>query len=203
MKKHAKASKLELLLTLKIMVDNTIQTAKSGFQAAVERMGEEFKKLQIGRASAALVEGVMVEVYGAQQPLKAVASISIPDPKTISIQPWDKGVLGSVEKAIVAANLGLNPMNNGNSVMITMPPLTEERRGEVAKRVRELSEDAKISIRNVRQDAINAMKKAKDDKQITEDDVFSGEKKLQEAVDESNKQIEETAKSKEQSIMTL
>ncbi|MBT3705093.1 ribosome recycling factor [Candidatus Peregrinibacteria bacterium] len=185
------------------MVDNTIQTAKSGFQAAVERMGEEFKKLQIGRASAALVEGVMVEVYGAQQPLKAVASISIPDPKTISIQPWDKGVLGSVEKAIVAANLGLNPMNNGNSVMITMPPLTEERRGEVAKRVRELSEDAKISIRNVRQDAINAMKKAKDDKQITEDDVFSGEKKLQEAVDESNKQIEETAKSKEQSIMTL
>jgi ribosome recycling factor len=87
--------------------------------------------------------------------------------------------------------------------MITMPPLTEERRGEVAKRVRELSEDAKISIRNARQDAINAMKKAKDDKQITEDDVFSGEKKLQEAVDESNKQIEETAKSKEQSIMTL
>ncbi len=185
------------------MVDNTIQTAKSGFQAAVERMKDEFKKLQVGRASAALVEGIMVEMYGSHQPLKAVANISIPDPKTISIQPWDKSALAAVEKAIVAANLGLNPMNNGNSVMINMPPLTEERRSEVAKRVRELAEDAKISVRTARQDAINAMKRAKDDKQITEDDVFSGEKKLQEAVDESNKQIEEASKSKEQSIMTL
>jgi len=185
------------------MVDNTIQTAKSGFQAAVERMKDEFKKLQVGRASAALVEGVMVDVYGAQQPMKAVASISIPDPKTISIQPWDKNVLASVEKAIVAANLGLNPMNNGNSVLINMPPMTEERRTDVAKKVRELSEAAKISVRNVRQDAINAMKKAKDDKQITEDDVFSGEKKLQDSVDEANKQIEESAKTKEQDIMTV
>lgn len=185
------------------MVENTIQTAKNSFQAAVERMKEAFKKLQVGRASAALVDGVMVEMYGAHQPLKAVANISIPDPKTISIQPWDKSALGAIEKGILAANLGLNPMNNGVSVLINMPPLTEERRVEVAKRVRELAEEAKISVRNARQDAVNAMKRAKDEKQITEDDFFGGEKKLQEAVDESNKQIEEAAKEKEQDIMKV
>jgi ribosome recycling factor len=185
------------------MTDGAMSTAKTAFQAAIERMDGSFKRLQVGRASANLVDGVLVDMYGTQQPLKAVANVSIPDPKTISIQPWDKNALGPVEKAIVAANLGLNPMNNGNSILINMPPMTEERRVEVAKRVRELSEEAKISVRNARQDALNAMKRAKDNKEIAEDEYFGAEKKLQEAVDEANKKIDEDARAKEQDIMKI
>jgi ribosome recycling factor len=185
------------------MTDGTLSTAKTAFEAALERMNGAFKRLQVGRATANLVDGVLVDMYGTQQPLKAVANISIPDPKTISIQPWDKAALGPVEKAIVAANIGLNPMNNGNSILINMPPMTEERRADVAKRVRELSEEAKIGVRNARQDALNSMKKAKDDKEIADDEYFGAEKKMKESVDEYNKKIEDAAKAKEQDIMTI
>ncbi|MFA4891099.1 MAG: ribosome recycling factor [Candidatus Gracilibacteria bacterium] len=185
------------------MSDDLILTAKNGFQAAITHMKDEFKKLQIGRASAALVEGVMVEMYGTTQPLKALANISVPEAKTLSIQPWDRSALTAIEKGIVAANIGLNPVNNGVAIILNMPPLTEERRTEVAKRVRSLAEEAKISVRNFRQDALNAIKKMKDNDEATEDDVFSEGKKLQEFVDAANKEIEETAKAKESDIMTV
>ena len=185
------------------MSDDLIATAKAGFQSAVTHMKDGFKKLQIGRANAALVEGVMVEMYGTMQPLKSLANISVPEAKTLSIQPWDKSALAAIEKGIVAANLGLNPVNNGVSIILNMPPLTEERRAEVAKRVRELAEEAKISVRNFRQDAMGAMKRMKDNNEMTEDDVFAEEKRLQEAVDATNKEIDESAKAKETDIMTV
>jgi ribosome recycling factor len=185
------------------MTDQTLTTARNDFQKALVRMKEEFSKLQVGRANAGLVEGIMVDMYGTSQPLKAVANVSVPDSKTLSIQPWDRSALGAIEKAVVTANLGLNPSNNGLAVIISIPPLTEERRAEVAKKVRGLAEDAKISVRNARQDALNALKKMKDDKTIAEDDYFSAEKKLQEAVDEINKQIDEVAGEKEKGVMTV
>jgi len=185
------------------MYEGLISTAKAGFKSAVDHMKDEFKKLQIGRASAGLVEGLMVELYGTMQPLKAVANISVPDAKTVSIQPWDRSALGAIEKSISASSLGLNPVNNGLSIILNMPPLTEERRASVAKRVRELSEEAKISVRNFRQDALSAMKRMKESGDIREDDLFSGEKKLQDAVDLVNKEIDEAAKAKETDIMTV
>lgn len=185
------------------MTDQVINPAKEAFLKAQARMKESFGKLQVGRASAGLVENVMVDMYGVQQPIKAVANISVPDATTLSIQPWDRSALAAIEKAIVTANLGLNPTNNGLAVILNMPPLTEERRAEVAKQVKTLAEDAKIAVRNARQDALNALKKMKDAKDIAEDEYFGSEKKLQEAVDEANKQVEEIAKEKENSIMTL
>jgi len=185
------------------MFDDAMNASKVGFQKALDHMKSEFSKLQIGRASSGLVDNLNVDMYGSSQPLKAVASISVPDATTLQIQPWDKGALRAIEKAIVDSNTGLNPVNTGVAIMINMPPMTEERRAEVAKQVRVLSEDAKIAIRNTRQEAIAEFKKMKDSNEMTEDDLRSSEKKLQESVDSFNKLVEESSKSKEHDIMTV
>lgn len=180
-----------------------IKETVKDFEKAFTHMKEEFAKLQIGRASAALVEGINVESYGSMQALKAVASISIPDAKTINIQPWDRGQLHSIEDAIRKADIGINPTNNGIMVILNVPPLTEERRSLLAKNVGKLSEEAKIAVRNSRQSLHNKFKSLKEAKEMTEDDQRLGEKLLQERVDEFNKMIEEAAKQKEQDIMTV
>jgi ribosome recycling factor len=186
------------------MDSNTaIDSAKEQFQKALLHMKDEFSKLQVGRASAGLVDGLMVDMYGSAQPLKAVANISVPDAKTLQIQPWDKSALHAIEKAVVDAGLGLNPVNTGLAIMINMPPMTEERRLEVVKRVKALAEEARISVRNARQDAHNAFKQMKDNNEMTEDDVHGADKKLQEVVDSSNNEIDEAAKTKEQGVMTV
>ena len=180
-----------------------INTAVAGFQKAYDHLKVEFGRLQMGRASAALIEDVKVDAYGAVQPIKAVGSISIPDPRTIQIQPWDRGLMGAVEKAIQMANLGLNPVNDGKVIRIPMPPLNEERRKELVKVVHQMAEQAKISVRTSRADAHGAFKTLKEGDEITEDDQRLGEKHLQEKVDHFNKEIEELAKKKEQDIMTV
>jgi ribosome recycling factor len=185
------------------VTDQHISKAEEAFTSAVERLKDAFGKLQIGRAHASLVEDVSIEVYGSAQPLKNVATITIPEPKAISIQPWDKANLAFIEKAINASDLGLSPVNNGTAVIITLPPMTEERRQEMTKVVHRLAEEAKISIRNSRQTAHTAFKTMKNDGDATEDDVSSSEKKLQEKVDTFNKQVEELAKQKESDIMTV
>ncbi len=183
--------------------DPFIQAAASEFEKAFSHMNQEFSRLQVGRANPSLVEHLQVESYGAQQPLKNVANISVPDPKTLQIQPWDKSILGTIEKAIQAAGLGLNPVNNGTAVLINIPPLTEERRKEIVKIVHHLAEEARISIRNARQTAHSKFKQMAQDKQITEDDAISAEKRLQEKVDDYNKQVAEAAKAKEEAVMTV
>ncbi len=184
-------------------VDQTIQSAVADFDKAVLRLKDEYARLQIGRASAAMVENIAIEVYGNSQPLKAVASISIPDARSLLIQPWDKSNLAHIEKGIIAMNLGLNPVNDGSFIRINFPPLTEERRMELGKRVKQLAEDSKIAIRNIRQVGQTAFKKMKTDNVITEDDLRSAEKKLQDKVDAVNGQIDEVAKAKEKDIMTI
>lgn len=180
-----------------------IATAEAEFLKTFNHLKTEFSRLQIGRASPALVEDLKVEAYGSMQPLKSLASVSIPDPKTLQIQAWDRGVLGAIERAIQAANLGLNPINNGIVLRVPMPPLTEERRRELAKVIHQMSEAAKISIRNARGVAHGAFKTLEEGKEITEDDRRMAEKHLQEKVDKVNKDVEELAKKKEQDVMTI
>lgn len=180
-----------------------LNTAKDEFAKAIEYLKAEYAKLQLGRASSALIEDVKVEAYGTEQPLKALANISIPDPRTIQIQPWDKGVLNQIDVAIQSAGLNLTPVNDGNFIRINIPPLTEERRAELTKLVHKLAEDCRISIRNARQTAHEAFKKLETDKEISEDDMHHSNKLLQDEVDKANKEIEELAKIKEQDIMTV
>jgi len=185
------------------MPDQIIQEAKSKMQNAEDHLHEEYAKLQTGRANAALVENVMVESYGSMTPLKGVASISIPENNQIAIQPWNRDQLPNVEKAITNANLGLNPQNDGIIIRLIIPPLTEERRKELVKFVHQYAEDARISLRNARHEALNSLKAMEKEKQIGEDELAGKEKDLQNIVDDFNQKIEELAKHKEQDVMTV
>lgn len=184
-------------------VDAAIAKAGEEFNKAIAHLKEENARLQIGRANSSLVENIPVDVYGVSQPIKAIANISIPDPRTIQIQPWDKSNLGPIEKAIVGIGTGLNPVNDGICVRIAIPLLTEERRADLTKHVRKLAEEARITVRNVRQDAHNHFKQLKADSEITEDDLHGADKKLQTKVDEVNKTIDEIAEAKEKDVMTV
>lgn len=184
-------------------INDHIAQADAEFQNALNHLKNEYSRLQTGRASAALVEDVKVEAYGQMQPIKSIASISIPDARTIQIQPWDKGVMGAIEKGILAANIGLNPVNDGKVIRVPLPPLTEERRKDLVKVVHQMAEHAKISVRTARGAAHGAFKTMEEAKQVTEDERRHGEKVLQEKVDAANKTVEETAKKKEQDIMTV
>lgn len=180
-----------------------ITRADQEFQKALLHLRNEFVRLQIGRASPALIEDLKVEAYGGMQPLKGLASITVPDPKTLQVQPWDRSILSAVERAIAAANLGLNPINDGRFIRIPMPPLTEERRKELVKVVHQMSENAKISIRTARSTAHSAFKMMEENKEISEDERRLAEKHLQEKVDHANREIEELAKKKEADIVTI
>lgn len=180
-----------------------LQKAQAAFEKAIARLKEEFSGLQIGRASSSLVESIMVDAYGALQPVKAVATVSVPDARTLQIQPWDKGMLPAIERAIQNSDLNMNPTNNGAAVILNIPPLTEERRRDLVKILHRLAEEAKISVRNARHDAMSHFKREEGDGNMSEDDRKRSEKQLQEKVDKCNEQIGELAKQKEEVIMTV
>lgn len=182
---------------------NQIDAADAQMKKAVEHLKDEFAKLQVGRATPALVEDVKVDAYGSLQPLKAVASVSVPDAKTIQIQPWDRGLLTAIEKGIQIANIGLTPNNDGIYIRINIPPLTEERRKDLVKVVNRYAEDAKIAIRNLRQETNNTFSTMKKNSEMTEDELHAGTKQIQDHVDKYNRDIEEMSKKKEQDIMTV
>ncbi len=185
------------------MSDQIINDAKSKMQDAFDYLHEEFGKLQTGRANAALVENVLVESFGTTMPLKGIASISIPESNQIAIQPWNRDQLPNVEKAITNANLGLNPTNDGIMIRLILPPLTEERRVELVKLVNKYAEDAKISVRNARHEGKSQLETLEKNKEISEDEFSGFEKKLQNVVDDFNKKVDETAKTKETDVMTV
>ncbi len=172
-------------------------------QDAIDHLHQEYAKIQTGRANAALVENIMVDSYGVKSPLKAVANISIPEAKQIAIQPWDRSQLSTIEKAIIEADLGLNPQNDGVAIRLNLPPLTEERRKELVKLVHQYAEDARISIRNARHETLHQFKEMEKAKEISEDDLKGKEKNVQEKVDEFNKMVEEASKKKEEDVMTV
>lgn len=180
-----------------------VQKTQTDLQKVTEHLNDEYSKLQIGRASAAMVEHLLVESYGVMQPVKAVASVMVPDGHTVQIQPWDRGMLAGIEKAIRDSDLNLNPSNNGLAVILNIPPLTEERRRDLVKVVGRIAEESKIAVRNKRHDLMSELKRMEHDKLISEDDQGKAEKDLQELVDQTNAQIEELARKKEALIMTV
>ena len=170
---------------------------------ALVSLAGEFSRLRTGRASSALLEGVKVNYYGTLTPLKQIASVSVPDSRSITIQPWDRNAFGDVEKAILKSDLGLNPINDGKIIRINIPPLTEERRKELVKIAKKYSEDAKITIRNIRRDANESLKKMQKSKEITEDDLRKGQNDVQKLTDEQVAKADETLKAKEAEIMEI
>ncbi|RJO61487.1 ribosome recycling factor [candidate division WS5 bacterium] len=184
-------------------MEETLKESEPKFQKALEILEEEMATIHTGRASASMVEDIMVDVYGSKNPLKSVASISIPEPRSILIQAWDKSNLSQIETAIRDSDLNVNPVNTGENIRINLPELTEERRKDFAKIAKEKAENARVSIRNIRSDAWNKIKKAKADGDISEDDMYYGEEQLQKVVDKYNKQIDEILANKEKDLLTL
>ena len=184
-------------------VDVVLAKAGEEFKKILEHLKDEFTRLQVGRANPAFVENIPVEMYGSMQPVKALASINIPDPRTIAIQPWDKSALAAIEKAIVGAGIGLNPVNDGILVRISIPSLTEERRRDLTRVVHKLAEESKVKVRAFRQDAHNAFKVMKADNELTEDSIHGADDNLQAKVDEANEAIDELRDQKEKDIMTV
>ncbi len=170
---------------------------------ATQHLHNEFSKLQVGRANPAIVESVLVVAYGSSQPLKNVASVSNLDAQTLMIQPWDKGLLHNIEKGISDANIGLNPTNNGETLMIKIPPLTEERRKDIVKMASRLLEEAKISLRNIRGEFKKKIDTAKSEKTISEDEAKMHESDLQKNIDVAVKDIEALFVAKEKDIMKV
>lgn len=176
---------------------------KDSLDKVVQHLQQEFAGLHVGRANAALVDEISVESYGAQMPLKSTANISCPDSKTIRIEPWDKSIIANIEKAIRDSDLGIQPQNMGEYILLSIPPMTEERRKQIVKRVHEESENARISVRNVRHEALKKVKQQKENSEISEDEESKLEKQIQESVDESNKKIDELTKKKEADVLTV
>ena len=170
---------------------------------AISALKDEFASLRTGRASAGLLDQVMVDAYGSTVPLNTVGSVSVPEPRSISVNIWDRGLVVSVEKAIRNAGLGLNPVVDGQSLRVPIPPLTEERRKDLAKIAGKYAEQQKIAIRNVRRDANDDLKKAEKDSAITQDEQRRMETEVQKFTDEAIKRVDEALKTKEQEIMQV
>lgn len=176
--------------------------AKEQMGKAIEHLDYELGKIRAGKANPRVLDDIKVEAYGAPTPLNQVANVSVPDPRTIAIKPWDKTMISHIERAIMAANIGLNPDNNGEVIRIMVPPLTEERRRDLAKQAKKTCEEAKIAIRNIRRDAIEEIKKLKKDG-LGEDVQKDKEADVQKIHDAFIKKVDEMYVVKEKDIMTV
>lgn len=183
------------------MLEKLYKELGAGMTKSVEVLEGEFARIRTSRANPAILDGVKVDCYGTVTPLKQVASISVPEPRQLVIQPWDRSILPDVEKAIHKAELGLNPQVEANLIRVQIPPLTEERRKELAKLCGKLTEDARIAVRNLRRDANEQVKKLEKDKEISEDDAKTGTKKVQELTDEYIARLDKLLKQKETEIL--
>ena len=175
--------------------------AETRMQGALDALGREFAGVRTGRANAALLEHVRVDYYDTPTPLNQVASVSVPDARTLMIQPWDQSVLTKIERAIQKSDLGLTPVNDGKVIRLTIPPLNEERRKQLAKSVGKLAEEARVAIRNVRREAKEKIKGLLKEKKISEDDERRSETVLQKLTDRSTQKVDELLKKKEQEIL--
>jgi len=177
-----------------------LDATKEAMEKAIKHLEKEFVNIRAGKASPAMLGSVMVDYYGSQTPLAQVANVGTPDGRTITVQPWEKAMMQPIEKAIMVANLGFNPMNNGEMIIISVPPLTEERRRDLAKQAKAEAEDAKIGIRNARKEANNDIKKVDD---ISEDVQKNAEEDVQKLTDTYVKKADDILSVKEKEIMTV
>jgi len=169
----------------------------------VEDFKRKLSNIRVGRATVGLLDSVVVDYYGTPTPLNQMASISVPEPQLLTVQPWDQSQLGSVEKAIIAANLGLNPSNDGKLIRLPVPALNEERRKQLAKQVNEIAEEHRVAVRNVRHHSNDSLKKLLKDKAISEDDERNGLDEVQKVTNGFIAKIDELAKNKEHEIMSV
>jgi ribosome recycling factor len=185
------------------MIDEIFEDLKERMAKSVEALQREYSRLRTGRASVSLLDGIRVSYYDTPTPLNQMASLAVPEPRLIVIQPWDKTALGDIEKAILKSELGLTPMNDGKVIRITIPPLTEERRKELVKVARKMAEDNKVSIRNIRRDANELLKDLKKEKEITEDDLYRSQEDVQKVTDQFISQVDEVCTAKEKEILEI
>ncbi len=180
-------------------IEFIIDSAKEQMQNAIEHLVKELRNIRAGKATPAMLAGIQVDYYGSSTPLSQVANVNTPDARTITVQPWEKNMLHEIEKAIMVANIGFNPMNNGDNIIINVPPLTEERRIELAKQAKSESEHAKVGVRNARKDANNEIKKV----EVSDDMKKNAEAEIQTLTDSYVKNTEELLAVKEKEIMTV
>jgi len=183
------------------MIDEILSEMGQKNDKTAEALEKEFKKMRTGRASTSILDGIKVECYGTQMPLNQIASMSSPESRLLTIQPWDQSVIGDIEKSILKSGLGLTPMNDGKLVRISIPPLTEERRKDLAKMAKKMAEESKIGARNHRRDANEVFKQLKNDSKISEDEMHKQQDKVQKITNEFIEKIDEMKKEKEKEIL--
>jgi len=183
------------------MVKDILASVDKRIKVSLEHFRRELSKLRTGRANLSIFEDIKVDYYGTPTPINQVATLGIPDPTLITVQPWDPSLLEALDKAVRGADLGLNPINDGKVLKVPIPPLDQERRQEIAKVIRKMLEEEKTAIRLIRRESREAVEKLEKDKAVTEDDKFHGFDKIQEAVDDATKKIEEMAAAKEKEIL--
>jgi ribosome recycling factor len=184
------------------VIDSIINDASAQMQKAISHLEVELSRIRAGKANAAILDGVYVEYYGNPTPLNQVANVTTPDARTISIQPWEKNMMGPIEKAIIASNIGLNPQNDGSIIRLFLPPLTEERRKELVKRVNGEGEQSKVAIRSIRRDSIEHVKKEQKDG-LSEDIAKDAESRIQALTDKHIALVDQHCRDKDKEIMTV
>lgn len=181
----------------------SLKETRESMDRAVEALRREFGSVRTGKAAPALLDTIRVEAYGSLVPLNQVATVSAPEPRLLMVQPWDRAMLGPVEKAIMTSDLGLNPANDGKVVRVPIPALTEERRKEYARLLHKMAEEARISVRQARHDALNAIRQRQKEKEISEDEARREEKDVQKVTDEHIERIDELLRHKEAEVMEV
>lgn len=185
------------------MINDVVNEAKQRMDKTIDALRNELKGVRTGRANTNLLDGIMVDYYGTATALNQVANVAVQDARTLTVTPWEKTMIEPIEKAIMASNLGLNPVSAGMVIRIPLPPLTEERRKEMVKMVGQIAENSKISIRNIRRDANSQLKTMESNNELTEDDLRGGEKQVQDVTDQYIKKVEEVVSEKEQELMDI
>jgi len=184
-------------------MQSVLDDSRQRMKKALAALEHDFAKLRTGRATPSLVEDISVDYYGTPTPLKQIASISVPESRSLTIQPWDRGAFSAIEKAIMKSDLGLTPVNDGKIIRINIPPLTEERRKELVKVAKKYTEDCRVAMRNIRRDANDQLKKLQKDKAITEDDLRTGQADIQKITDDQIAEADKTLDAKEKEVMEL
>ena len=184
-------------------MNELIKNTEEKMSKSIDALDREYKSVRAGRANASVLDRVNVDYYGVPTPVQQMAAISVPEPRTLLITPWDKSTLKDIEKAILTSEIGINPQNDGICIRLNFPPLTEERRKDIVKDIRKKGEDAKVAVRNQRRDALDKLKALKKNNAITEDDEANGEKKIQNLTDKFCKEVDELANLKEKEIMEI
>ena len=183
------------------MLDDIYSDLRDRMNRAVQTLESDYKRLRTGRASISLVDEIRVDYYGAATPLSQLSTLTIADPRTIVIQPWDTSAVGEIEKAILKSDLGLTPMNDGKAIRINIPPLTAERRRDLVKVVKKKAEESKVAVRNIRRDIIERTKELKKDKKVSEDEQFRAQDEIQKVTDDYVKRIDSIYSAKEKEIL--